>query len=409
MNHRPERPTPRHVSILGLIGIVLAAGAIVASGIGRSLLLATACLALLAALVAQVVATRRLRLRHRRQRRQAESAMEDLRREASVQTAVLAWLDIGIAVFGGDRLVYANEQAHRELGENLAGVHSPMPGAVKGVIAAARRQPGPAGARYETGHPTRIIAATAEQLEAEDVLILRLADITDRARTEAVRRDFVAAASHELKTPAAAIQAAAETVLMALDDDEEAVREFSGRIYDNAFRLSRIVSDLLDLSRLESDGHSFEPLDLADVVQEVHARLSTTARTVEIHAPPTPLWGSRADLALAISNLLDNAIRYTAPDGHIRVTIGGDDEDVCVEVADDGAGIPRADLPRIFERFYRVDAGRSRSTGGTGLGLAIVKHVAEQHGGRVEAISELGEGSTFRMILPRHAGRPPAD
>jgi signal transduction histidine kinase len=165
-----------------------------------------------------------------------------------------------------------------------------------------------------------------------------------------------------------------------------------------------IVRDLLDLSRLESERADFASVRLdtlaLEEVERISERLREAALVVEVEAVPTDVRGAGEDLALMISNLLDNAMRYTRPGGRIRVEVAPQNGDARLTVSDTGIGIPSRDLPRVFERFYRVDRARSRNTGGTGLGLAIVKHVAEQHGGRVDAHSELGRGSTFVVTLP---------
>jgi two-component system sensor histidine kinase SenX3 len=230
--------------------------------------------------------------------------------------------------------------------------------------------------------------------------------VTETRRLDAVRRDFVAAASHELKTPVASIRAMAETLQQALEDDPEAARRFASRLLGEAERLSLIVMDLLDLSRLEGERPVFEPVRLDRLVEPAvdaaRARAEAAGLALEVRAQTVTVPGSRKDLTLLVGNLLDNAIQYSRRDGTIRIEIAERDGRATIVIADTGIGIPSRDLPRIFERFYRVDRARARDTGGTGLGLAIVKHVAEQHHGHVEAISELGRGSTFTVTLPLH-------
>ena len=256
----------------------------------------------------------------------------------------------------------------------------------------------------EIGQPPRTVLATAFPAGGEGLVLLVLRDVTEARKVDAIRRDFVAAASHELKTPVASIQAAAETLSHAMDEDPEAARRFVANLHRDSERLSRIVMDLLDLSRLESERPALEEVRLDVLAREEIDRVGQLTRdaglSVEVSTDPVTVRGSRKDLALVFSNLLDNAVRYTREGGTIRVQVAGRNGDARVEVSDTGIGIPSRELPRIFERFYRVDRARSRETGGTGLGLAIVKHVAEQHGGRVEARSELGKGSTFIVTLP---------
>ncbi|HVE76053.1 MAG TPA: ATP-binding protein, partial [Actinomycetota bacterium] len=199
------------------------------------------------------------------------------------------------------------------------------------------------------------------------------------------------------------VRAAAET-LASLVDDPQASKHFAEQLLKDAERLSQIVTDLLDLSRLESEQPNLERIPLDSVAREEAGRLGDTAAKAEVEVRVATeevlVDGSMKDLSLAIRNLLENAIQYTRPPGTVNIKVFQDNGQAVVSVSDSGIGIPSKDLPRIFERFYRVDRARSRHTGGTGLGLALVKHVAEQHGGRVEVESELGSGSTFRLILP---------
>jgi two-component system, OmpR family, sensor histidine kinase SenX3 len=232
-----------------------------------------------------------------------------------------------------------------------------------------------------------------------------LRDVTEARRLEAVRRDFVANASHELKTPVATIRAAAETLRDGALDDPPAARRFAEQLEREALRLSRIVTDLLDLSRLETGSDLEERVRIDAVVAEELKRLEPEASdagvSIDLRADGVPsVRGSGRDLALLVRNLVDNAIRYSPEGGQVDVTVTSDPEFVSLRVADNGAGIPSRDLSRVFERFYRVDRARSRDTGGTGLGLSIVKHVAENHGGEVRVESELGRGTTFEVRLP---------
>jgi two-component system phosphate regulon sensor histidine kinase PhoR len=232
-----------------------------------------------------------------------------------------------------------------------------------------------------------------------------MTDITQRRRLEVLRRDFVANASHELKTPVAAVRALAETLLTALPDDPEAGRRFAERIARETERLDALAGDLLDLSRVERGALDVEPVDLVGLVKEVvggyadraeerHIKLSTEVE------PGVALRGDRAQLGLLLSNLIDNALRYTPAKGAVCVRLNAAESRAVLQVSDTGPGIPAGELSRVFERFYRVDKARARQTGGTGLGLAIVRHVAEAHGGTVRVDSELGRGSSFTVSLP---------
>ncbi|MXY76919.1 MAG: two-component sensor histidine kinase [Acidimicrobiia bacterium] len=342
---------------------------------------------------------------HRRERSAAETRIEELEADAlelsrsrDLYGSLLSALPVGVVAVQSGQAVYANPAAIEVLGERVTQADAPMPGAVRDVIDGALSGRS-SSAQFSQGLPRRVMEVAARPV-GEGLVLLHLSDITERSRIDRMRQDFVIAASHELKTPVAAIRAAAETVLMALEEDHDVVAGFSGRILDNAVRMSRTVSDLLDLSRLESGILPFEACDLAEVVGEVVERFLTARPSVEWDAEPTPVMGSPSYLALACRNLLENAVRHTPDDGWIRITVGAAQGVATVVVADDGTGIPSEELPRIFERFYRVDAARSRATGGTGLGLAIVKHVADLHDGRIEVESRLGQGSTFRLRIP---------
>jgi two-component system phosphate regulon sensor histidine kinase PhoR len=236
-------------------------------------------------------------------------------------------------------------------------------------------------------------------------IVVTLTDITQRRRLEVLRRDFVANASHELKTPVAAVRALAETLLTALPDDPEAGRRFAERIGREAERLDLLARDLLDLSRVERGTLDVEPVDLVGLAKEVVGGYGELAeeRRIRLQAelqPQVSIRGDRAQLGLLLSNLLDNALRYTPAKGTVCVRLDATESRAVIQVSDTGQGIPAGELPRVFERFYRVDKARARQTGGTGLGLAIVRHVAEAHGGAVRVDSELGRGSTFTVTLP---------
>jgi two-component system phosphate regulon sensor histidine kinase PhoR len=242
-------------------------------------------------------------------------------------------------------------------------------------------------------------------------IVVTLTDITQRRRLEVLRRDFVANASHELKTPVAAVRALAETLLTALPDDPEAGRRFAERIGREAERLDVLARDLLDLSRVERGTLDMEPVDLVGLAKEVLGGYGDLAEERRIKLctelqPQVSMRGDRAQLGLLLSNLLDNALRYTPAKGTVCVRLDATESRAVIQVSDTGQGIPAGELPRVFERFYRVDKARARQTGGTGLGLAIVRHVAEAHGGTVRVDSELGRGSIFTVTLP--VAGPPA-
>lgn len=244
---------------------------------------------------------------------------------------------------------------------------------------------------------------TAVPLDHEAVGAV-VTDVTEVQRVQAMRRHFVTDASHELKTPIAAIQAAAEALQTALSIDEERSRLFARRLQEQAVRLGRIVNDLLDLSRLEGDVPEMKPFDLAEVVSVEVAGLAgefdEKGIRVRTDLEQVMIVGSAGDAALGVRNLLTNALRYSEPGGEVEVHLTASPGEAALVVADSGIGIAASDQERIFERFFRVDGARSRATGGTGLGLSIVRHVMANHGGSVEVSSISGRGSTFTLRFP---------
>jgi signal transduction histidine kinase len=301
-------------------------------------------------------------------------------------------------------VVFANEALAVHLGSIPTSLRSLLPLALRTAIEGSRHAGEPRITLVETGSPSRWLRGTITPA-AEDHTLLVVRDVTEERRLEAVRRDFVENASHELKTPAATIQATAETLRLAAVDDPAQIPMFAAQLEREAVRLSRIVTELLDLSRLGSGSSVDEVVSLADVAREELRRLQPAAVDAGVKLELTtegsgPVRGSTQDLSLLVRNLLDNAIRYSAEGAHVLVDVRSDDAETVLRVRDTGIGIPSRDLSRIFERFYRVDRARSRETGGTGLGLAIVKHVVENHGGRTSVESELGRGTTFEVTLP---------
>lgn len=234
-------------------------------------------------------------------------------------------------------------------------------------------------------------------------------DISERQRLDAVRRDFVANISHELKTPVGALGVLAET--LAGEDDPDVVSRLAERMQQEAFRVARTIDDLLQLSQIEAgELPSRDPvpvhLVLAEAVDRTRAAAEMQGVTLHVDEPSPRLTvvGDRRQLVSALANLCDNAVKYSDRDGAVRLSARTDGTWVEIDVADEGIGIPGADLERVFERFYRVDRARSRDTGGTGLGLAIVRHVVQNHEGSVTVRSREGEGSTFTLRLPAGPG-----
>lgn len=269
------------------------------------------------------------------------------------------------------------------------------------------------------------VSARVAPLGSRLVLLL-VEDLTEARRIEAVRRDFVANVSHELKTPTGALSLLSEAVMDA-SDDPEAVTRFAGRMQIEATRLTNLVQELIDLSRVQNDDalEDAEPVRVDELVAEAIDRSRHTATTKEITMAvggtsqaggsggglaDLRIWGHRGQLAAALGNLVENAVNYSPARTRVgisarRVAAPGGDL-IEIAVTDQGIGISERDRERVFERFYRVDPARSRATGGTGLGLAIVKHVAASHGGEVTVWSSEGQGSTFTLRLPEAgAGR----
>lgn len=243
---------------------------------------------------------------------------------------------------------------------------------------------------------------------------LELTDISEQHRVEKVRHDFVANVGHELKTPVGALQLLAEALVEAADDPQTATR-FAARIQHESSRMARLVSELLELSRLQGAEPmpQPEPVWIDRVITEALDRSWTAASAKDIKLEREGdvgviVSGSESQLTTALSNLIGNAIAYSPADTTVRIVLEHDHAWMQLKVIDEGIGIQTSDLDRIFERFYRADPARSRQTGGTGLGLAIVKHVVVNHGGRIDVASTPGEGATFTLVLPTVASPPPA-
>ena len=254
--------------------------------------------------------------------------------------------------------------------------------------------------------PSRTVTARVAPLGPRMVLAL-VEDRTRERRVEAIRRDFVANVSHELKTPVGAIRLLSEAVCDAADEPE-AVKRFSARMITESERLTRLVQQIIELSRLQGD----DPLD-APMRVSVDQVIATAVDTSAIDASTKQIslvtggetgmeiFGNREQVMAAVSNLVANAVAYSGPNSAVVVNARATPTTVEISVVDQGIGIPSVEIDRIFERFYRVDPARHRSTGGTGLGLSIVKHVAATHGGEVKVWSVEGRGSTFTLALPR--------
>ena len=345
----------------------------------------------------------------------------DLRQDTADVRVVLHTVTDGIVQLdAAGRIVRTNPAADTLLGLSPTAAGQPFAALVRNVeLRKLLQRAALADTSGEIAIHDRRLFASARRLVVDGDrpagLVIALADLTELRRLEGVRRDFVANVSHELKTPLTSIRGYAETLLNDPDLPPDMRRQFLEVVYKNADRLHHIVDDLLDLSRLESRGWQprVQEFDvqtvLTDVVSSCAARAS--ARNVALVAADTHLHvrADPAGLRQILSNLLENALRYTPAGGSVVISVkaaarsngaGAHRRDIVFDVRDNGVGIPSDDLPRIFERFYRVDPARSRAEGGTGLGLSIVKHLVESMDGEVHATSELGKGTTVTFRLP---------
>jgi signal transduction histidine kinase len=341
-----------------------------------------------------------------RTREGVASMLVELARDRGARDAILSALEDGIVVFDRDgQVLYKNPAAAGLLEGKVRDARSLHPPALREAVFEAMDGQEPKVAEVQAGSSARTLRAAVRPVPEQGSVLVVLRDVTEAKRVESVRRDFVANASHELKTPVAAIQALAETIEAAAGDDPGAVPRFAGQLRGEARRLSRVIADLLDLSRLEAEAgeHTEVQFDrvAAEEAERYRRRAERAGVSLDVAADgPVIVRGSPGDLGLLVRNLVENAIHYTRRGGTVSVSVDVDDGRAVLEVRDSGIGIPSKDQGRIFERFYRVDRARSRETGGTGLGLSIVKHVAENHGGSVSVQSELGRGSRFIVRLP---------
>jgi two-component system phosphate regulon sensor histidine kinase PhoR len=337
--------------------------------------------------------------------------------ERNRSAAILGSMVEGVAVVGGDeRILYCNRAFERilELREGIsqgkklveALRQAELVSAVRQVLTGSEEVTG----EVEVGtiHPRNFsMTAAPVQVAGVSSAVLVLHDITNLRRLERVRRDFVANVSHEFKTPLTAIQGFAETLLGGALDDKTNRERFVEIIREQARRLARLTDDLLKLSRIEAGQAELElrPISVAALVNgcvettRLKAELKGLRINVDLPEGLPPVRGDGAQLGEVLQNLLDNALQYTLPGGQIDVTARASDHEVIFTVADTGIGIPESDLERIFERFYRVDAARSREAGGTGLGLSIARHIVDAHGGRIWVESAVGQGSRFHFSI----------
>jgi len=344
-----------------------------------------------------------------RQRQGIEAASRDeLTRDISLGD-VLERHPTGIVI--GDasgRVEYRNEAARR-----LAGTHA---GLLIDEAIEHHLQLGRAGSMpnrtVELFGPPRMAFVISARPLPHGHSVAFVDDISERRRVEQTRTDFVANISHELKTPVGALSVLAETLID--ETDLDTIARVVTRMLAETDRAGRTIDDLMELSRIEMGAErSDEPVRIADVIRAGVDRVTelaahdgitisslTTVETDARQADALTVFGDRRQLVSAVGNLIENAVKYSEPGSSVQVRARRVDDWIEISVADQGVGIPQRDLDRVFERFYRVDRARSRTTGGTGLGLAIVRHVASNHGGDVSVTSVEGEGSTFVLRLP---------
>ncbi len=331
-----------------------------------------------------------------------------------------------IAVDQRGRLLFANASANGLFGLDAASVGRLVPELIRSpqvqeAVEATLELGSPEAYQGELSFPVRDSSTRANRFlsvrgnplpgDPSPGAVFVFHDVTELRRLERMRQDFVANASHELKTPLASIKAYTETLLDWALHDDTVNQRFLERIDEQVERLNQLILDLLSLARIESGQEIFEhqPLALVPVLGacvEAH-RGRAEAKSLDLTYEPagldldTLVLADEEALRQIFDNLIDNAIKYTPESGSVSVCCYADHNEVSVEVADTGIGIPRDDLPRIFERFYRVDKARSRELGGTGLGLSIVKHLVQSIGGQIDVASRVGSGSRFTVHLPR--------
>ncbi|HSJ91352.1 MAG TPA: ATP-binding protein [Ilumatobacter sp.] len=346
---------------------------------------------------------------HRADTRPNETATRSDAPTAPTANEVLEELRLGIAISGRDGVGEFRNSAARAMAGTHAGIL--LDDAVERHLAR-----GLVGIRSEEvvelhGPPKSVFVVRSAPLPSGGAVAF-VEDISERRRIDQVRTDFVANVSHELKTPIGALSVLAETLVD--ETDLVTVHRFAGRMLAEAERAANTLDDLMELSRIELGGdRNVERVRVADVVEgaidrvrELAAQSGISIATLDPVRPDgdrpeeVAVDGDRRQLMSAVGNLVENAVKYSEPNALVQVGVRHVDDVVEISVADHGVGIPAKDLPRVFERFYRVDQARSRATGGTGLGLSIVRHVATHHGGEVTVTSVEGEGSTFTLSLP---------
>ncbi|MBW6526011.1 ATPase [Sphingomonas sp. RHCKR7] len=342
----------------------------------------------------------------------ADAVPEPARAEVPYEAALEAIAE-PVLVLRAGRVVVANAAARALLGQHILGEDARV----------AIRHPGAAEHLAEGAeHPVDLVGiGTLDQrwqmrtaALGPELRLVHLVDQTGQYAAERMRVDFVANASHELRTPLASILGYVETLADAAGEDPGLRQRFLGIVFDEARRMERLVEDLMSLSRIEAEKFRLPraEVDLAELVQDACDTLYTTHGNrgddirLELADDVPRVIGDQAQLSQLVHNLVGNAMKYGRAGTPVAVALSGIDRNVCLVVADQGEGIAPEHLPRLTERFYRVDPGRSRSLGGTGLGLAIVKHIVERHRGRLDITSQVGAGTRVAVTLPAAASVP---
>ncbi len=350
---------------------------------------------------------------------QLDVSIRSLTAERNQSAAILASMAEGVVVAGSDqRVIFCNAAFCRAVGiEYTTWEGRPLVEVVPNADLLSYIEQAHTRNEMVTGElvvgsvRTKSFAVTVTPVRSNGKTggsVMVLHDISELRRLERARRDFVVNISHEYKTPLTAIQGFAETLLGGALEDQENSRRFLEIIRDNATRLGRLTEDLLKLAQIEAGKlqPQFQPVAISAVIGACleTTRLNAAQKDLVIEAdcaPDLPLVSGDAGwLRQVLQNLLDNAVRHSPAGGRILVKALAQNSELVISVSDKGPGIPKAEQERIFERFYRADAGRSRESGGTGLGLSIAKHLVEAHRGRIQVQSEVGAGSTFYVFLP---------
>lgn len=349
---------------------------------------------------------------------QLQASMQEITEQTTRMQTMFEHTDDGLALISSEsRIRMINPAACRMIGIDCAQVigktviEGTLNHDLSGLVdrALRTREPATLDIMLSSGNDASVLAYVAPISRPDgdfDALVV-LHDLTAVKHLDALRRDFVANVSHELRTPLASIKAMAETIVLRHEADPQIAEQLAESIVRESDRLTLLAQDLIELTETDSGHRELNPEEImiGSLVDDVFSRLKSTAErkavTLVSHIPESlAIMTDRDSLCQIVTNLVDNAVRYNRDGGSVTVSTAQDGEFTTITVADTGIGIPEEDLPRVFERFYRVDKARSRASGGTGLGLSIVKHLVESVGGRVSVSSDPGEGTTFAVTLP---------